>query len=759
MTVSITCSRCKHENTAQAKFCEECAAPLARACGSCGAQVSPTAKFCPECGQPTTERLASPTTYTPKHLVEKILASRNAIEGERKHVTVLFADLKGSTELIADRDPEEAQAILDPVLKLMMDAVHYYEGTVSHAMGDGLMAIFGAPVAHEDHAVRACYAALRMQTEVKKHAEHIHRTKGIAVQVRVGLNSGNVVVRSIGNDLRMDYTALGETVNLASRMEQMALPGSIFLAPGTMNLAQGYIVTRSLGERPVKGLAAPIEVHELLGASMVRSRLQASVARGLTTFMGREPELELLRQSLGRAAAGHGQVVALVGEAGMGKSRLFWEFTHSPFAQDWLIVESNSVSYGKATAYLPLIELVKVYFKIDSADDTRRIREKITGKLLALDRSLEPFLPALLSLLDIPQEDRAWDELDPPQRRQRTLDGIKRILLRESQIQPVILVFEDLHWVDAESQAFLEGLVDSLPTARVLLLVNYRPEYQHRWGRKTYFREMRVDPLPPQTMDAFLDTMLGKDPTLEPLKPLLAHRTEGNPFFLEESIRELVEMKFLAGERGDYRLVKLAETLNIPHSARAILTARIDRLASEDKWILQIAAVVGTDVAFALLKAIADASEEQLRSSLSNLQAAEFLYETPMFPDLEYVPPCADARGRVRKPGAGAASRHPCGDRGRYRGTLSRTPRRTSRAAGQSRHARRGVGKSFGLCATGRRENAAALVEPRGGGFLRQRAGGAEPASRRQADAGTGHRSALRPQIGADAAWRVRTHA
>jgi class 3 adenylate cyclase/tetratricopeptide (TPR) repeat protein len=637
MTVSITCSRCKHENTAQAKFCEECAAPLARACGSCGARISPTAKFCPECGQPTTERLASPTSYTPKHLVEKILASRNAIEGERKHVTVLFADLKGSTELIADRDPEEAQAILDPVLKLMMDAVHYYEGTVSHAMGDGLMAIFGAPVAHEDHAVRACYAALRMQTEVKKHAEHIHRTKGIAVQVRVGLNSGNVVVRSIGNDLRMDYTALGETVNLASRMEQMALPDSIFLAPGTMNLAQGYIVTRSLGERPVKGLAAPIEVHELLGASMVRSRLQASVARGLTTFMGREPELELLRQSLGRAAAGHGQVVALVGEAGMGKSRLFWEFTHSPFAQDWLIVESNSVSYGKATAYLPLIELVKVYFKIDSADDTRRIREKITGKLLALDRSLEPFLPALLSLLDIPQEDRAWDELDPPQRRQRTLDGIKRILLRESQIQPVILVFEDLHWVDAESQAFLEGLVDSLPTARVLLLVNYRPEYQHRWGRKTYFREMRVDPLPPQTMDAFLDTMLGKDPTLEPLKPLLAHRTEGNPFFLEESIRELVEMKFLAGERGDYRLVKLAETLNIPHSARAILTARIDRLASEDKWILQIAAVVGTDVAFALLKAIADASEEQLRSSLSNLQAAEFLYETPMFPDLEYT--------------------------------------------------------------------------------------------------------------------------
>ena len=639
MTTTVTCSRCQHQNTVQAKFCEECAAPLARACGSCGAKISATAKFCPECGQSTAAqpRFASPTTYTPKHLIEKILAARNAMEGERKHVTMLFADLKGSTEMVADRDPEEAQAILDPVLKLMMDAIHYYEGTVSLAMGDGLMAIFGAPVAHEDHAVRACYAALRTQAAVKKHAEQIHRTKGIVIQLRVGLNSGNVVVRSISNDLRMDYTALGETVHLAARMEQMALPGSIFLAPGTTSLAEGYIVTKPLGERPVKGLSEPVNVHELLGASVVRSRLQASVARGLTAFMGREPELELLRQSLSRAQAGNGQVVALVGEAGMGKSRLFFEFTRSHYTQNCLVVESNSVSYGKVTSYLPLIELIKVYFKIDPADDARRIREKVIGKLLALDRSLEAFLPALMSLLDVPHEDRAWNELDPPQRRQRTMEGIKRILLRESQIQPLIVVFEDLHWVDAESQVFLDGLVESLPTSRILLLVNYRPEYQHRWGRKTYFREIRVDPLPLQTTDAFLDTMLGKDAALEPLKRLLFVRTEGNPFFLEESIRELVEMKFLAGERGNYQLVKLADSLRIPHSARAILTARIDRLASEEKWILQVAAVVGSDVPFALLRAISNTSEEQLRAGLSNLQAAEFLYETPMFPDLEYT--------------------------------------------------------------------------------------------------------------------------
>jgi len=638
MTAGLICPRCKHENTARAKFCEECAAPLSKSCASCGTKLSPTAKFCPECGKSTTEsRFASPTAYTPKHLAEKILSSRNAIEGERKHVTVLFADLKESTELIADQDPEEAQGILDPVLKLMMDAVHYYEGTVSHAMGDGLMAIFGAPVAHEDHAVRACYAALRMQSSVKKHAAEIHRTKGIPVQIRVGLNSGNVVVRSISNDLRMDYTALGETVHLAARMEQMAVPDSIFLAPGTLNLVEDYVVTKSLGERPVKGLPHPIDVHELLGIGTVRSRLQASVARGLTTFMGRQPEFELIRQNVGRARRGHGQVVALAGEAGVGKSRLFWEFTHSRHTSEWLIVESNSVSYSRATSYLPLIELLKVYFKIDAGDDARKVREKLTGKLLALDRSLEPFLPALLSLVDVPHEDRTWDILDPQQRRQRTLDGIKRLLLAESRVQPLLVVFEDLHWVDAESQAFLEALVDSLPTARMLLFINYRPEYQHPWGHKTYFREIRLDPLPPDTTDELLDSMLGNDPALQPLKRLLVDRTEGNPFFVEESIRELVEMKFLAGERGHYRLVKAAESLHIPNSARAILAARIDRLASEDKWILQAAAVVGTDVPFSLLKAIAGADEEQLRKSLGNLQAAEFLYETPMFPEVEYA--------------------------------------------------------------------------------------------------------------------------
>jgi AAA ATPase domain len=502
-------------------------------------------------------------------------------------------------------------------------------------------------------------------------------------------------------------------------MEQMALPDSIFLAPGTLNLVEDYVVTKPLGGRPVKGLPHPIDIHELLGIGTVRSRLQASVARGLTTFMGRQPEFELIRQNLGRARMGHGQVVALAGEAGVGKSRLFWEFTHSRHTSGWLIVESNSVPYGRATSYLPLIELLKVYFKIDAADDARKVREKLTGKLLALDRSLEPFLPALLSLLDVPHEDRTWDKLDPQQRRQRTLDGVKRLLLAESRVQPLLVVVEDLHWVDAESQAFLDALVDSLPTARMLLFVNYRPEYEHPWGRKTYFREIRLDPLPPDTTDELLDSMLGNDPALQPLKRLLVDRTEGNPFFVEESIRELVEMKFLAGERGHYRLVRATESLHIPNSARAILAARIDRLTSEDKWILQAAAVVGADVPFGLLMAIVSTSEDQLRKGLGNLQAAE-LRDADVSRCRIRVPPCTDARGRLRQPGSGATARDPFRYRRSDRRALSRPPRRTGRTASVPRFPGGGMGKGCDLCTAGRHEICATLVQSGGGGIFQQ---------------------------------------
>ncbi|MFQ5948898.1 MAG: AAA family ATPase, partial [Acidimicrobiia bacterium] len=497
------------------------------------------------------------------------------------------------------------------------------------------MALFGAPVALEDHAVRACYAALRMQESVKQYAEEMHQAEGIPIQIRVGLNSGEVVVRSIGSDLHLDYTAVGQTTHLASRVEHMAIPGTILITPQTLALAEGYVVVKALGERRVKGLEAPIGVCEIVGASTVRLRLHVAAARGLTRFVGRRVELDQLRQVLDRAGSGHGQVVAVVGEVGVGKSRLYWEFTHSHRTEGWLIVESRSVSYGKATAFLPIIELLRGYFQIELRDDARKIREKVTGKLLSLDRALELWLPALLWLLDVPVEDPQWQQLDPPQRRGHTIEGVKRLFLRESQVQPLLLMFEDLHWLDTETQTLLDSLVESLPTARVLLLVNYRPEYRHRWSGKTYYRQLLIEPLPPESVEEMLDALLGDDRTLGALKRLLLERTEGNPFFLEESVRMLVETSMLVGDRGAYRLARAPERLDIPATAQAILAARIDRLPSDEKRLLQAASVIGRDVQFVLLKAIVEIPEEALRRGLADLQAAEFLYEARLFPDLE----------------------------------------------------------------------------------------------------------------------------
>ena len=632
----MKCGQCGHDALEGAKFCPECGSRLAASCPGCRREFPAGAKFCPECGTPAAAapRFRSPDTYTPKHLAEKILTSGAALAGERKQVTVLFADLKGSMELLADRDPEEARAILDPVLEHMMAAVHRYEGTVNQVMGDGIMALFGAPLTHEDHGVRACYAALAMQEAVKRYAEEVRRARGVTVQIRVGLNSGEVVVRTVGSDLRMDYTAVGHTTHLAARMEQAAMPGSIIIAPATLRLAEGYVEVKPLGPVPVKGLSEPVEMYEVTGAGSVRTRLQASAARGLTRFVGRDTEIEQLRKALAVAAEGHGQAVAVVGEAGVGKSRLFYELTHSHRVQSWLVLESGSVSYGTATSYLPVVDLLRAYFKVQGRDDHREIRERVTGKLLTLDETLKPTLPAILSLLAVPVEDTHWQALDPPQRRLRTLDAVKRLLLRETQEQPVLLVFEDLHWIDAETQALLDSLVDSLPTARMLLLVNYRPEYQHAWTSKTYYSQLRLDPLPPESTTELLGALLGADPGLDSLKRLLLKR--GNPFFLEETVRTLVETKALVGARGAYRLTLPVQSLQVPPTVQTILAARIDRLSIENKQLLQAAAVVGKDVPFGLLFAIAGLAEEAVHRGLAQLQAAEFLYETRLFPDLEY---------------------------------------------------------------------------------------------------------------------------
>ena len=636
----MSCPQCGHDNPGAARFCNGCGARLAAACAACGQSNPAGSRFCNGCGArvvggegPVDPRIAA----TPKHLAERILTSRTALEGERKQVTVLFADLKGSMELLAERDPEEARKLLDPVLERMMEAVHRYEGTVNQVMGDGIMALFGAPLAHEDHAVRACYAALRMQDAIRRYAEELRRSQGIEVQVRAGLNSGDVLVRTVGSDLRMDYTAVGQTTHLAARMEQLAPPGAIRLTAETLRLAEGFVQVKPLGPVPVKGLADPVEIFELVGAAEARTRLQAARARGFTRFVGREPELEQIRQAAEQAKVSRGQVVAVVGEPGVGKSRLFHEFIHSHRTQGWLVSEASSVSYGKATPFLPLADLLRRYFRVDDHDDTRTIRAKVTGTMLTLDRALEDAVPAVSWLLDALPPDDAFLTIDPMLRRRRAIDGAKRLLLRESRMQPLLLVFEDLHWIDAETQSFLDGLVESLPTAPILLAVNYRPEYRHAWGSKTYYRQLRIDPLPPESADELLQALVGGDASVTALKALLIERTEGNPLFLEESVRTLVETRAFAGEPGAYRLTRSIDAIQMPATVQAILAARIDRLSPDLKRLLQAASVIGKDVPVALLEPVVDIAGEELRGALAALQTAEFLYETRLFPDLEYT--------------------------------------------------------------------------------------------------------------------------
>jgi class 3 adenylate cyclase/tetratricopeptide (TPR) repeat protein len=566
-------------------------------------------------------------------LAAKILNSKATLEGERKLVTVLFADVKSSMELIADRDPEEATKLLDPILELMMEAVHHYEGTVNQARGDGIMALFGAPLAHEDHAIRACYAALRMQERTRRHAGALFHVHGVNIQIRVGLNSGDVVVGAVGSDLRMDYTAIGRTTHLAARMEQLANPGSILVTPSTLDLVDGFVTVRSLGPVAIKGLIEPLEVHEVTGVGPVRTRFQSGARRGLTPFVGRERELEQLQQAQRLAGSGQGQVMALVAEAGVGKSRLVYELTHSPVPAGWMVMECHAVSYGKAMSYLPIANLIKGYFEITEQDSLQTIGEKVKTKVLALDEALAPTLPALLALLDAPVNDPAWQTLDPSERRRRMLDGVRYLLLREARQQPLLLIFEDLHWIDGETQAVLDSLVESLPAARILLLVTYRPEFQHGWSGKTY-NQLRLDALAGESGGRLLDALLGDDPTLASLKQLLVN--QGNPFFLEETVRTLVETKALEGSSGSYRLTRPIEAIQVPATVQVILASRIDRLSLEDKHLLQIAAVVGRRVPFSLLRAVGDLPDDALRGGLDRLQAAQFVYETGLFPDLEY---------------------------------------------------------------------------------------------------------------------------
>ena len=601
-----------------------------------------------------------PVSYTPAHLAERIRAAA-LTDGERKTITALFADLKGSTALIEGLDPEEARAIIDPALQLMMDAAHRYEGYVAQALGDGIFALFGAPIAHEDHPQRALYAALRMQEDMRRYGDTL-RGKGYPpVLMRVGINTGEVVLRSIRkDDLHADYVPVGHSTNLAARMEQMATPGSILVTAYTHKLTEGYFAFKALGQTQIKGVEEPLSVYEVLGAGPLRTRLQVAARRGLTRFVGRQHELEQLHQALEQAKQGHGQIVGVMGEPGLGKSRLFYEFVgaycNTPLHSQatCLVLQAYSVSHGKASPYLPVIELLKSYFRIESQDDERTRREKVGGKVLMLDRSLEDTLPYLFTLLGIEEQPSPLQQMDPQIRRRRTFDALKKLFLRESLTQPLLLIFEDLHWIDSETQGFLDTLCESVASTKLLLLTNYRPEYRQEWGQKTYYTQVRLAPFDRAEAEEFLDALLGISvgadrrvgpqaagahigAPLHDLKQLILDKTEGTPFFMEEVVQTLAEEGVLVGERGNYRLEKTPTVLHISPTVQGVLAARIDRLAPDEKALLQQLAVIGREFPLGLVRQVITQPEDELYRLLASLQHKEFLYEQPAFPEVEYL--------------------------------------------------------------------------------------------------------------------------
>jgi class 3 adenylate cyclase/tetratricopeptide (TPR) repeat protein len=640
----MDCPSCGQPNRPGARFCGKCATALADTltCPSCGAANPAEQSFCDACGQALKETAPSaperdPRAYTPDHLASKIRASRGALEGERKQVTVLFADVMGSMELAERSDPEEWRQTMERFFAILCEGVHRFEGTVDKFTGDGVMALFGAPIAHEDHARRACYAALHLQRELASYAAELRRSRGLNFSVRMGLNSGEVVVGTIGEDLGMDYTAIGHTVGLAQRMEQLAEPGKAYLTRYSAALVEGYLALEDLDEFEVKGVSHPLRVYELLGVGSARGRLDVSQARGFSRFVGRTEDMHTLDSALEQAVGGQGQVVGIVGEAGVGKSRLCHEFVERHRAKGVPVYHVAAQAHTKSVPLQPVLELMRVYFDITEQDSDQTSRERIAGKLLLLDERFAEDLPMIFDFLGVPDPERPIPRMDPEARQRQLLGLTKRLIRAQSARAPGINVFEDLHWLDPASEAFLASHVEAVQGSHSLTVVNFRPEYQAAWMAKSYYRQVALRPLGAEAIEELLADLLGSDPSLEGLHALIHERTGGNPFFIEEVVQSLVESGALEGERGLYRLVQLVDHTEVPASVQAVLAARIDRLTPRDKAVLQAAAVIGKEFTQPVLGKAVELEPSELEESLRSLCAAEFVYEQELYPEAVYA--------------------------------------------------------------------------------------------------------------------------
>jgi class 3 adenylate cyclase/tetratricopeptide (TPR) repeat protein len=642
----MKCPKCGSDNREGIKFCEECGEKMEMTCPECGTKIVMGKNFCGECGhkliksenKPHKESeldYSKPQSYTPQFLADRIIKTRTSIEGERKLVTVLFLDVANFTGMSEKLDPEEVHEIMDGAFKILMDEIHKVEGTINQFTGDGVMALFGAPLAHEGHSQRACYASLAIQKAIRVYGKKVRQNYGVDFRVRIGLNSGPVVVGAIGDDLRMDYTAIGDTTNMAARMESMADPGSILLTSHTHGLAKEYFQFRDLGKLPVKGKKEPQEVYELLSASRAVTRLDASVAKGLTRYIGRRNEIETLITSYEKALTGSGQVVGIIGEAGVGKSRLIYELRNR-LTDDHLYLEGRCLQYGGSIPFLPLLDILRSLFVIQEGDPGEIIKKRMTEIIEGFDEKLLGAFPAFQDILCPPSDDETWHNLEPKEKRNRTFEAIRDLLIRSSQSRPLVLVLDDLHWIDKTSEEFLDYFIGWLTNTRILMLLIYRPEYTHPWASRSYYDQIRLDQLSSVTSAELIHSILPGKEIVPEITNLILNRAAGNPLFMEELTKTLLENGSIRKTDQKYILSVSPSEVHVPDTVQGIIAARMDRLEDHIKRTMQVASVIGRDFAYRILQTITGA-EEELKSYLLSLQNLEFIYEKSLFPELEYI--------------------------------------------------------------------------------------------------------------------------
>ncbi len=637
----MRCPRCQQDNPQGAKFCLECGARLALTCSKCSTELPAAAKFCLECGQPVAvpsaadSRFASPQAYTPKYLAEKILTSKSALEGERKQVTVFFCDIADSSGLAQRLDPEVMHQVMDRALRLMAEAVHRYEGTVNQFLGDGLMALFGAPVALEDHAFRAVQAALAIQETFGGYSQELKQDRGVEIHLRQGLNTGVVVVGRIGDDLRMDYTAVGDTTHLAARMQALAEPGAILITEATYRVVEGYVRSEALAPVKVKGWSDPVSVYKVTGRRRGRSRLEVRAERGLTQLVGRERELGLLHDCLARVKAGRGQVVGVVGKPGVGKSRLLYEFRKSLEGERVTWLEGHCVAYGQTTPYLPILEILRVNFQIEEGDNPLQIQEKLRQDVHRLDPALEGILPFLHDLFGLPVADEALKHLDPKDKRQKTFEAMQALTVAGGRRRPHVVVVEDLHWIDKTSEDYLAFLIAGSAGVPLLLVTSHRPGYTVRWADKTYYTQIALDLLTEGETEALMVALMGSRDLPPDLVRIVREKAEGNPLFVEEITTSLLERGTLVRRNGEIAWTG-GPSVEVPGTIQDIIRARIDRLEEPVKRTVQTASVIGREFGLRLLTRISEMAAE-VRAYLDTLTHLELIHETRFFPELEFI--------------------------------------------------------------------------------------------------------------------------